>query len=136
MPNISDLYASIPGLKADYKIDWREDAKADWKVDWDLVPGGAPAVAPLNTVAPMVSGTPQEGMTLTASAGTWTGNPAPTYTYQWMSNGSAVSGAVSDTYVLQASDVGFMVSCEVTATNSAGVLAVTSAEVGPIDPLP
>src|SRR5206468_5446136 len=40
------------------------------------------AQAPANTVAPAVSGQAVVGQVLTASPGTWTGNPAPTLTYQ------------------------------------------------------
>jgi hypothetical protein len=42
---------------------------------------------PVNTVAPVIAGTPQEGQTLTVTNnGTWTGFPAPGFTYQWNRN--------------------------------------------------
>lgn len=132
MPNIADLFASIPGLKADFKTDWREDAKADWKLDWDAVAGGEPAVAPVCTVAPILSGSPVVGETLSITTGTWTGNPAPTFTYQWYVDGSPVSGEVSNTYVIQPGDETFMVNCSVTGTNVAGSDAVSPAPVGPV----
>ena len=132
MPNIADLYASIPGLKADYKIDWREDAKADWKMDWDAVPGDAPAVAPVCTVAPVMSGSPVVGQTLSITTGTWTGNPAPTFTYKWYVDSVEVSGETTSSYVIQAGDETFMVYGEVTGTNSAGFDAVAPAPVGPV----
>lgn len=49
-----------------------------------VVPGlAAAATAPVNTVAPSISGTVATGQTLTAHPGTWTGDPTPTITYQW-----------------------------------------------------
>jgi hypothetical protein len=42
---------------------------------------------PVNTVAPVIAGTPQEGQTLTVTNnGTWTGFPAPAFSYQWNRN--------------------------------------------------
>lgn len=41
------------------------------------------AIAPTNTVLPMLSGTPQVGKTLSISTGSWTGTQPITYTYQW-----------------------------------------------------
>src|ERR1700756_111858 len=39
--------------------------------------------APKNTSPPTISGTTQAGSTLTASPGSWSGTPAPTFSYQW-----------------------------------------------------
>ena len=75
--------------------------------------------APANTVAPVVSGDSASGSTLTSTTGTWTGNPTPTYAYQWKSDGSNV-GSNQNTYVTQSGDVGKSVTCTVTATNSQG----------------
>jgi hypothetical protein len=76
--------------------------------------------APVNTVAPAISGTAQVGSTLTCSQGTWTGTAPITYAYQWKRNGSNISGATNSTYTIQVADGGTTVSCTVTATNSGG----------------
>jgi len=39
--------------------------------------------APVNTVAPVITGSATVGALLTTTSGTWTGSPAPTYAYQW-----------------------------------------------------
>ncbi|MFM8888953.1 MAG: hypothetical protein ACKOGM_03050, partial [Solirubrobacterales bacterium] len=41
------------------------------------------ASPPFNTSAPTVAGSADLGQTLTANAGSWSGTPAPTLTYQW-----------------------------------------------------
>jgi len=87
--------------------------------------------APVNTVAPAITGTAQEGQTLTCSTGTWTGNPTPTYTYQWKRNGSNIGSATNSTYVLVTADVGQSIKCTVTATNAISSVNADSNTVTP-----
>jgi large repetitive protein len=95
--------------------------------------------APADTTAPGVSGTAQQGDTLTAGTGVWNNGPTH-YTYAWQdctgqgTGCSAIGGATSSTYTLQASDVGNYVSVTVTAYNSGGSTPVTSASLGPVLP--
>jgi len=79
--------------------------------------------APANTVAPTISpsGTQSTGTLITVSVGTWTGTPTITYEYLWTRNGSPISGAVNNTYTIQAADDGTTIRCEVRGTNSYGV---------------
>ena len=98
--------------------------------------------APVNTVAPKVTATgstatgqPIGGSTLNVVPGTWTGNPAPTKTYQWYSCDTAVAaslsvvpldcaviaGATGTSFVTSSSMHGKFVVVEETATNLAGV---------------
>lgn len=85
--------------------------------------GGNP---PVNVVAPVVSGGVLIGQTLTTTDGTWTGTTPITYTYQWQRNGSPISGATLQTYLLVYADVGTDVRCVVTATNSIGSASANS----------
>ena len=82
---------------------------------------------PSNTALPAVSGTAQDGQTLTATTGSWVGPPSPSsYSYQWQrcnSTGgscSAITGATSSTYTLTDADVGSTVEAELAATNTNG----------------
>ena len=89
---------------------------------------GGGGAAPVNSVAPVISGTQTVGQTLTSTTGTWTGIPAPTFTYQWYRGASLISGATSSTYVLVQADAGntTAIKCVVTATNSAGAVSADS----------
>ena len=93
--------------------------------------------APVNTVAPTITGTAQEGQTLTCSTGTWTGNPTPTYAYQWKRNNVNIGSATNSTYLLVSADVGQSIKCTVTATNGVGSVNADSNTVTPtaaVDP--
>jgi hypothetical protein len=79
----------------------------------------ATALVPLNTVLPVISGTPQAGQTLTMTNGTWVNNPT-SFTYQWNRSGSAIPGAVGPTYLLTTADVGHALIGSVTGINSFG----------------
>ncbi len=90
------------------------------------------AAPPANTILPSISGTAQEGSTVTAGPGTWSGTPAITYTYQWRRCDAAgnacadIAGQTATTYTLVAADVGRTLRVVVTATNVAGTVSATS----------
>lgn len=94
-------------------------------------------VAPVNTVAPAVTGTVEVGEVLTSSTGTWTGG-VDSYAYQWQtlapgtSPAQDVAGAVSNSYVVQAIDQNYTIRCVVTATNADGSADSSSQAVGPV----
>ena len=88
---------------------------------------------------PVIKGTPQQGHTLTVGNGTWSNNPTG-FSYVWEgcdstgNNCTAISGATTNSYTLQASDVGDTIIAQVTASNAGGQTPATSAGVGPVLP--
>ncbi len=92
----------------------------------------AGAAVPINQSPPTITGTPEDGSTLTATAGEWSGTTPFTFTYQWRrcdsTGGScaSISGANDKTYVLKGVDVGNTVRVRVTAKNSSGSNNATS----------
>jgi hypothetical protein len=89
-------------------------------------------LTPVTVTPPTVTGTAQQGQTLTATPGTWTA-PDATFGYQWQrcdaagANCVAVPGATTSTYAVTAADAGSTLNVVVTATNRFGSAPVTSA---------
>jgi hypothetical protein len=75
---------------------------------------------PFNVAPPSISGTDQLGQALSCSQGSWLGIPSPSFSYQWLRDGSKIATATSSSYVLQSVDEGHTLTCEVTASNSVG----------------
>ena len=94
------------------------------------------ATPPSNTALPALSGSAQQGQTLTTSTGTWTGTAPLSFAYAWAdcdasgNNCSAISGATGSSYTLQASDLGHTIRSTVTASNAGGSASATSAQSG------
>jgi hypothetical protein len=85
------------------------------------------ATGPTNTVAPSVTGTAQQGQSLTTSTGTWTSsNPPIQYGFNWQrcnpdaSACANIAGATSASYTPGIADVGSTLRSVVTGTDSAG----------------
>jgi len=91
----------------------------------------ASSAVPSNTTPPTISGTPEEGQTLTADHGQWTGSPTA-YSYQYQrcdKNGGScagISGADRRLYDLRSADVGHTLRVRVTAKNADGSASATS----------
>lgn len=85
-----------------------------------------------NTSPPVINGTPEVGATLTTSGGTWDPSDV-TKSYQWLRNGSPITGATASSYQLVEADEGTQISVRVTAAKSGHSSGVaTSNAVGPI----
>ena len=85
---------------------------------------------PVNTALPAVSGPPQPGAVLSATAGTWLNRPT-TYALQWQraagGDWAPVPGAIGPSYVATAADAGVALRVVVTASNADGSAIVASA---------
>jgi hypothetical protein len=90
---------------------------------------------PSNTAVPVISGTAQQGQTLTTSNGSWTNSPT-SYAYQWQdcttTGCTNIAGATSSSYTLQSSDVGDTIDAIVTATNAGGSASQASAQTSAV----
>lgn len=97
----------------------------------------AQATAPRNTAEPAVAGRAEQGRTLSASRGRWSGTTPLSFAFRWVrcgpdgglpdgSNCTFIGGATHASYVLTGADVGFRMRVRVTATNSAGSAAAAS----------
>lgn len=83
--------------------------------------GAVEVQAIANTAAPAISGQAQVGQTLTASQGTWSGNPT-SFHYQWLRCDAAGSsctpvGTDAATYALTDADAGSTIRVDVSAEN-------------------
>jgi endoglucanase len=101
--------------------------------------GGAPAATsrPVNVSPPVISGTPIVGDPLTATRGTWTGDPTA-FADQWRdctgSTCTNISGATGAGYLLRSSDAGHQIDVVVTASNAYGATAATSSATATVTP--
>ena len=92
-----------------------------------------PGTAPTNTSPPTISGSADEGHTLTIKSGVWSGSTPIDHSYRWRRCGSAGTGCVdiaaatATTYTLTAADVGHTIRVRDTATNTYGTGSVDSA---------
>ncbi len=96
---------------------------------------------PVNTAAPVISGTAQVGSTLAVTTGTWSSTPT-TFAYQWQrcdASGSAcapITGATSSRYQLVTTDAARTLRAVVKASNAAGSGSATSAASGVVASAP
>jgi hypothetical protein len=133
--------ANLTGLTAStvyhYRLVAQNSAGTTYGYDYSFTSASAGSIPPANTAPPVISGTAQQGQTLTTSSGTW--NPTPTsYGYQWQrsadggSTWANIAGATSSSYTPVAADVGDQLQAVVTAGNQFGSATVTAAAVGPV----
>jgi hypothetical protein len=91
------------------------------------------ALAPAAVSPPTITGTAQQGQTLSASPGTWTADDA-TFAYQWQhcdaagANCTDIAGATAQTYTVAATDVNTTLRVVVKASNRFGAPTASSAQ--------
>jgi len=102
----------------------------NWMEAWEAITAAPAPSAPVNTVAPVISGGTYVGDVLTTTNGTWTGSP--TFTYQWFNENDTedIVGATDNTYTLGSALAGIEISCKVTGTNAAGSDTAVSNVIG------
>ena len=95
-----------------------------------------PKTAPANTKPPVLSGSAQVGLRLSASTGTWSGTAPISFGDQWQRCSTSVctniAGATSNSYTPTGSDLGLKIRVVVSASNRAGSAQAASIEVGPV----
>jgi flagellar motor protein MotB len=79
---------------------------------------------------------PRANDVLTASRTGVTGSPAPAETYQWYCNGTAITGATAQTYIVTVADAGCAYSVKVSETNVVSTASATSASTGSVETPP
>ncbi|HXO49322.1 MAG TPA: LamG-like jellyroll fold domain-containing protein, partial [Mycobacterium sp.] len=92
----------------------------------------------VNTWAPSITGMDQSGQTLTAEAGSWLGEAAISYSYQWLScdpygfGCEEIVGATGSSYALGSGNIGHGLRVRVSATETGGSVSETSATTQPV----
>jgi hypothetical protein len=93
---------------------------------------------PLSTAPPTISGSLQEGETLSADAGSWVGTAPIEFAYQWrrctiLGGGCEdISGATGATYTATGADLTSQLLVVVTASNAQGASSAASSQTQPI----
>jgi hypothetical protein len=94
---------------------------------------GGGVSGPASSAPPTITGTTQDGQTLSADHGTWTGTAPLTYAYQWSRCTQVgtpcvdIANATGSTYTIGHTDVGATLRVAVTASNAHGSTTAVSA---------
>ncbi len=104
-----------------------------------LVP--IPSPVPVNPGPPTISGTPQQGQTLTVTQGPWSNPTSYSYSYTWQRCAgttctTAQGPSAAATYLLSSADIGDTIKVLEVATNAGGSGSASSSPTPAITPLP
>src|SRR5208282_997941 len=99
------------------------------------------ALLNVTLAAPTILGFAEVGQLLTASVALLSGAPITSYAWQWYGNGSSISGATSQIYVVALADLGHTLTVKATVQNAlgsvtSGASAATSAVLSRMGLLP
>jgi D-alanyl-D-alanine carboxypeptidase (penicillin-binding protein 5/6) len=89
-------------------------------------------LAPVSTVAPVISGTARIGGILSTDDGQWDNTPL-SYAYQWYADDIAIPSATSSSYLVDTVYVGAIIHVVVTATNNNGTASRQSEDTAPVE---
>lgn len=121
-PGVADLGAALQAVVTAHNAYGTATATAS-------ASGTVASGAPVNSVAPTITGTAARGDTLSVGTGTW--SPSGTASYVWErcadSTCTAISGATASTYVPVLADEGDTLQVVVTETNSYGHASASTA---------
>ena len=103
----------------------------------ELVVTSSGSLAPADTSPPTIAGSAQEGRTLQARTGAWSGTDPISYQYDWQrcdvqATTCSDTGVAGDTYPVATDDVGSVLRVAVTAANDAGSATATSITTLPV----
>ena len=115
---------------------------SEQKAFQSVSPGTQRAAAPMNDVAPALTGPAIQNHVLSGLAGGWNASPPPALVSQWLrcdsaaGNCSAITGATGVTYRPGTVDVGSTLRFQITASNATGTLTVPSLPTSVVVPGP
>jgi hypothetical protein len=121
----ASLSGLTPGVTYHYRLVATNSDGTDYGYDYTMTTSPVSNVAPVNNVAPGLSGQALQGQTVTTSTGSWSPTPT-TYSYQWQSSSDGgstwtnIAGATTSSYTLAAGDLGAQIQAVVSAANSYG----------------
>jgi hypothetical protein len=89
-----------------------------------------PGAKPENTELPQITGSARLNGSLTCMHGEWNAKPVPSFTYEWLREGSTIVAPTSSpTYTVEQADTGHSLTCKVIALNADGTGEATSGSV-------
>jgi hypothetical protein len=124
--NASAQYSSLANGTHTFTVQATDAAGHTASASYTWTIGSGSPAPPRNTALPTISGTAVQHAQLTGGLGSWTGNPAPSLSAQWLRCNSsasacrAIAGATGASYTVTSADVGSRIRLKVRATNTSG----------------
>ena len=129
IPPVPDVFGAAQGVNGDVTSDAEDAGGNVWFTEFNSNRVGVVSFKPVNTQGPDILGVPKVGQRVTCGSGGWTNNPTA-FTYQWLLDGTPISGETNQSHDVQANESGHQLTCQVTASNGSGTGApATSAPV-------